>query len=75
MAPFRDRVVFLTERALHALDPDTGTTAIATLAKVEETAERAPRKKSPFTIDDFFCTAPLAVFEAKRPRQGGAALP
>ena len=53
---FRDRVVVLTERGLHALDPETGTTAIATLAKVEE-------KKSPFTIDDFFCTAPLAVFE------------
>lgn len=53
---FRDRVVVLTERGLHALDPETGTTAIATLAKVEE-------RKSPFTIDDYFCTAPLAVFE------------
>jgi hypothetical protein len=53
---FRDRVVVLTERGLHALDPETGTTAIATLAKVEE-------KKSPFVLDDYFCTAPLAVFE------------
>jgi hypothetical protein len=53
---FRDAVVVLTERGLHRLDDATGTTAIATIARIED-------KKSPFEVSDFFCTAPLGVFE------------
>jgi hypothetical protein len=50
---FRDAVVVLTERGLYKLDGDVAQTAIA---RIED-------KKSPFEATDFFCTAPLAVFE------------
>ncbi len=53
---FRDAVVVLTERGLHRLDDATGTTAVSTVARIED-------KKSPFEVSDFFCTAPLAVFQ------------
>jgi hypothetical protein len=53
---FRDAVVVLTERALVRLDDATGTTTVSTIAKIDD-------KKSPFEVSDFFCTAPLAVFE------------
>ncbi len=47
---FRGRLVVLTERALVALDP---TRVIATVSE----------QKSPFTLEDSFCAAPLAVFD------------
>ena len=56
MTRFRDAVVVLTERGLHRLDAETGTTAISTIARIET-------KKSPFEISDYFCTAPHAVFD------------
>lgn len=58
MTRFRDAVVVLTERGLHRLDDATGTTAVATIARIED-------KKSPFEIGDFFCTAPLAVLDGR----------
>ena len=50
---WRDAVVVLTEHGLYRLD---GTTLVP-IAPVEITA----KKKSPFELTDFFCTAPLAV--------------
>jgi len=50
---WRDAVVVLTENGLYRLD---GTT-LSLVAPVELSA----KKKSPFELSDFFCTAPLAV--------------
>ena len=52
---FRDAVVVLTERGLYRLSDDNEATPLARLDEKE--------KKSPFEVSDFFCTAPLAVFE------------
>jgi hypothetical protein len=50
---FRDALVVLTERRLLRLGDDG---AIAVVATVDE-------KKSPFELGDFFCAAPLAVYQ------------
>jgi hypothetical protein len=52
---FRDAVVVLTERGLYKLSDTQDATAIAAIDEKE--------KKSPFDIGDFFCVAPLAVFQ------------
>ena len=52
---WRDAVVVLTERGLYRLD---GTT-LAPIALVDTSA----KKKSPFELSDFLCTAPLAVMD------------
>ncbi len=76
---FRDSVVVLTERGLYKLaggaidgaagvDADDGVAdARATsIARVLDGPDGGPPpkdKKSPFEVSDFFCVAPLAVFE------------
>jgi hypothetical protein len=54
VARFRGETVVLTERGLYRLDGDDD--APVQIAEVTE-------KKSPFEIRDFFCAAPLAVFD------------
>jgi len=49
---FRDALVVLTERGLFKLDGETPV-PVATLADA----------KTPFVLSDFFCAAPIAVFE------------
>jgi hypothetical protein len=49
---FRDSLVALTEHGLYRLEGDT----TVSIAKVSD-------KKSPFVVSDFFCAAPLAVFD------------
>ena len=49
---FRDALVVLTERGLFKLDGETPV-PVATLADA----------KTPFELSDFFCAAPIAVFE------------
>ncbi len=66
---FRDAVVVLTERGLYRLDgdavdghsdvPQAQGSARATARPIARVTE----KRSPFEVTDFFCTAPLAVFE------------
>jgi hypothetical protein len=51
---FRDAIVVLTERGLWRLAGDT--IAADPIAKIDD-------KKSPFEVGDFFCAAPLAVFD------------
>jgi hypothetical protein len=50
---FRDAVVVLAERGLYRLDDGGAPVPIATIDD----------KKSPFEVGDFFCVAPLAVFQ------------
>jgi hypothetical protein len=53
---FRDALVVLTEKRLFKLENDGATlTAIAVLD--------APKKPSPFVVDDLFCAAPLGVYK------------
>lgn len=75
---FRDAVVVLTERGLYRLsgeaidgargvdaaDGVANVTATA-IARVDEATDGgAPKpKRSPFEVSDFFCVAPLAVFQ------------
>lgn len=77
IARFRDSVVVLTERGLYrltgpavdgaswsALSGDGVADATATLiASVDDAVDggATKKKKSPFEVSDFFCTAPLAV--------------
>lgn len=49
---FRDAVVVLAERGLYRLDG----AEVVPLASITD-------KKSPFDVTDFFCTAPLAVYQ------------
>lgn len=51
---FRDAVVVLTERGLWRLENET--IAPDAIARIEE-------KKTPFEVSDFFCVAPLGVFQ------------
>lgn len=53
---FAGALVVMTEGGLYRLDPATLTVAPTPIAAVAT-------KKSPFVVDDFFCAAPLAVFE------------
>ncbi|MDB4940529.1 MAG: hypothetical protein JWP97_63 [Labilithrix sp.] len=50
---FRDAVVVLAERGLYRIDKSGTAAVIATVAD----------KKTPFEVSDFFCAAPLAVFQ------------
>ncbi|MEA2749962.1 MAG: hypothetical protein QOI41_4105 [Myxococcales bacterium] len=76
---FRDAVVVLTERGLYRLSGDAvdgamgvdasdGVAAVTAtpIARVDEAPDGgapAKEKKSPFEVSDFFCVAPLAVFQ------------
>jgi hypothetical protein len=76
---FRDAVVVLTERGLYRLSGEavdgaagvdaTDGVAVVTatpIARVDEAPDGgapAKEKKSPFEVSDFFCVAPLAVFQ------------
>jgi hypothetical protein len=76
---FRDSVVVLTERGLYKLTGDAvdgaggvdardgvATTTATSIARVLDGPDGGPPpkdKKSPFEVSDFFCVAPLAVFE------------
>jgi hypothetical protein len=76
---FRDSVVVLTELGLYKLageavdgaggvDARDGVASVTatSLARIDEAADGGslPKgKKSPFEVSDFFCVAPLAVFE------------
>lgn len=76
---FRDAVVVLTERGLYRLggdaidgaagvDASDGVAAATAtpIARVDEAPDGgapAKEKKSPFEVSDFFCVAPLAVFQ------------
>jgi hypothetical protein len=50
---FRDALVVLTERGLFRVEGEEEN--LVSIAKITE-------KKSPFTLSDFFCAAPIAVF-------------
>jgi hypothetical protein len=52
IARFRDGLVLLAERGLFRVDGDV----VTPIARVTE-------KKTPFVVSDFFCSAPIAVFE------------
>jgi hypothetical protein len=70
---FRDAVVVLTERGLYRIDgpatdgpwtaPADGVADTTTklVAAIDDGADAGAKKKSPFEVSDFFCTAPLAV--------------
>jgi hypothetical protein len=69
---FRDAVVVLTERGLYRLDGaaiDAPKELLTTegvadaSAKLIGIVELDAKKKSPFEVGDFFCTAPIAVHE------------
>ena len=76
---FRDAVVVLTERGLYrlsgeAIDGAAGVdatdgvaaataTSIASIDDAPDGGPPAKNKKSPFEVSDFFCVAPLAVFQ------------
>ena len=66
---FRDAVVVLTERGLYrltgaAVEGAAGVDATDGVATVTTTEiARIDDKKSPFEVSDFFCVAPLAVFD------------
>jgi hypothetical protein len=76
---FRDTVVVLTERGLYRLvgesidgasgvDASDGVAAViaTAIARLDDAPDGGPapkNKKSPFEVSDFFCVAPLAVFE------------
>jgi hypothetical protein len=55
---FRDAVVVLAERGLYRIDEKDPEAVATPIATVEESA-----KKSPFEVGDFFCVAPIAVFQ------------
>jgi hypothetical protein len=62
---FRDAVVVLAERGLYRLEGDAmlGDVHEGVLDAIAKPVAPVTEKKSPFVLDDFFCAAPIAVFE------------